>query len=473
MKKTKQIKVLMASAEVAPFAKVGGLADVVGSLPPALKKNNCDVRIIMPLYNEVINKKKYKLKKKYSNLEVPSGKGFQLVNIWESTLPKTKVPVYFIENEKYFSKGGVYFGKGSEKFLFFSYAALYVLPVIDFIPDVVHCHDSHTGLIPDILKTTNLEYLKDINTLYTIHNLNYQGVNELEVLSTGNLTKSSTKILSKDAQNGDINFMVQGILGAGLVNTVSKKYSGEIGTSVYGAGLEKLVKKRKNDLYGIVNGIDMDFFDPVKDKLIKKKFSAKNLAGKQKNKAYLQKLVGLPVDTDKPLVSLVSRLAWQKGLELISESVLSLDCQFVFLGTGQKMYEKMLASLAKKHPEKVSAQIMFDVKLAQQIYASSDIFLMPSRFEPCGLGQMIAMRYGTLPVARATGGLDDTINSKVGFKFEKFRISALKKSLEEALNVYYNKPDKWKEMQINAMNKDFSWNKSAKEYMKLYQKLNR
>lgn len=471
MKKRNEIKVLMASAEVAPLAKVGGLADVVGSLPPALKKLNCDVRIIMPLYNEVIDKRKYKLKKKYSNFEVPSGKNFQLVNIWESKLPKTKVPVYFIENEKYFGKGEVYSGKGSEKFLFFSLAALYVLPVLKFIPDVVHCHDSHTALIPDIIKTANLEYLKNIKTIYTIHNLNYQGVNEIEVLSTGNLRKESLKIISKDAQNGDINFMVQGILGADLVNTVSKKYSREIATSIYGAGLEKLIKKRQEDLYGIVNGIDVDFFNPSKDKLIRKRYSAKNLSAKVKNKIFLQKQLGLKIDKNKPLIGLISRLAWQKGLELISEDVIKLDCQFVFLGTGQKIYEKMIAGLAKKYPDKVSAKIMFDVKLAQQIYAGSDMFLMPSRFEPCGLGQMIAMRYGTLPIVRATGGLDDTVDSKVGFKFEKFKISDFKKALEKALFVYYNKPDEWKKMQVNAMERDFSWDKSALAYMKLYKKL--
>ncbi|MCK4554124.1 glycogen synthase, partial [Candidatus Parcubacteria bacterium] len=291
-------------------------------------------------------------------------------------------------------------------------------------------------------------------------------------LSTGNLTKNSLQSLSKDAQDGDINFMVQGVLNAGLINTVSPTYAKEITTSIYGASLDNIIKKRKNDLYGILNGIDIKFFNPSKDKFIKQKYSIKTLNKKTANKLALQKQLGLPPDKNIALIGFISRLVWQKGIELITEEIVkNTNCQFAILGTGQKKYEKQLKQLTKKYPDKFRAQIMFDIKLAQQIYASSDIFLMPSRFEPCGLGQMIAMRYGAAPIARATGGLDDTINTKVGFKFNDFSAEALLKTLQKALRVYYNQPKKWRDLQINGMKKDFSWNKSAKEYLKLYRKL--
>ena len=464
-------KILMVSAEVAPFAKVGGLADVAGSLPIALKKRGCNIRVAMPLYGS-IDKKKYKLKKIYSDLEVPSGIMMIKVNIWQTILPNSKVIIYFIDAPEYFKYKEVYaIGDNSERFLFFSLAVLYSLCVIKFKPDIIHCHDSHTALIPDILKITNLQYLKNIKTLYTIHNFKYQGKANPIVLSTGNLTVKSLKVLSKDAQDGDINFMVQGVLSANLVNTVSKTYAKEITTSFYGAGLEKVIRKRKKDLFGIENGIDVNFFNPIKDKFIKQKYSIKTLNKKQENKIALQKELKLPQDKNIPLVGFVSRLAWQKGIELITNRFSRFNCQFVFLGTGQKEYEDQLSTLAKKYPNQFSANIKFNVELAQQIYASSDIFLMPSRYEPCGLGQMIAMRYGTIPVVRATGGLADTVDDKTGFSFNKFSKQEFFNTLKQALDVYYDNPKKWRKMQEYCMKKDFSWNKSAKEYIKLYKKL--
>lgn len=475
MLKNKKMKVLMAAAEVAPFAKVGGLADVVGSLPPALKKQGLDIRVIMPKYG-TIDAKKYKLKKILSNIEIPTGGKIEKVDVWKSKLPGSTVIVYFIDNKKFFSKKEVYFGNNAERFAFFSLACVHVLKDIKFKPDVMHCHDFHSALITDILKVSKLynSYLKDVKTLYTIHNLNYQGKAETELLSTGNLSKNSLETLSVDAKDGDINFMVQGILNSDAVNTVSKTYSKEIALKSYGAGLEKIIRANKTKITGILNGIDVDFFNPEKDKLIYKNYSSRNLKGKLENKLYLQKLFKLPQNKDIAVVGFVSRLAWQKGVELIDEAlVASSDCQFVFLGTGHKEYETQLAKLAKKYPDKVSANIMFDVKLAQQIYASSDMFLMPSRFEPCGLGQMIAMRYGAVTIARATGGLDDTINAKNGFKFKEFRSIALRKSLHSALDVYYKKPKKWNKLVKKCMTIDFSWNKSAKEYIKIYKKISK
>ncbi len=467
-----KLKILMASAEIAPFAKVGGLADVVGSLPPALKKLDCDVRLVMPLYG-LVDSKKYQLKKIGSDIEIYFGNGLAKINLWQSKLPGSSVIVYFIEVPKFFGAKEVYVKKNNaERFLFFSLASLYILPTIKFKPDVIHCHDSHIALIPNLLKVSRYAYFKNIKTLFTIHNLNYQGKSEIEVLLTGNLTKDSLKSLTKDAQDGDINFMVQGVLNAGLINTVSPTYAKEITTSIYGASLDNIIKKRKNDLYGILNGIDTKFFNPSKDKFIKQKYSIKTLNKRIANKLTLQKQLGLPLDKNIALIGFISRLVWQKGLELITEEIVkNSGCQFAILGTGQLKYEKHLKKLTKKYPDKFSAQIKFDIKLAQQVYAGSDMFLMPSRFEPCGLGQMIAMRYGAVPIARATGGLDDTINTKVGFKFNDFSAEALLKTLQKALRVYYNQPEKWRNLQINGMKKDFSWDNSAKEYLKLYKKL--
>ena len=470
-KQKTKLKILMPAAEIAPFAKAGGLADVVGSLPPALKKLGCDVRLIMPLY-EFIDKKKYKLKRIYSNIEIPSGHKIKIINLWQANLPGTRIPIYFIEAPGYFTSQSVYKkGGNSERFLFFSLACLYITPIIKFKPDIVHCHDVHTALIPDILKNTNYLFLKGIRTLFTIHNFKYQGQTEIEVLSTGNLTKDSLKSLSRDAQDGDINFMVQGILNADLINTVSKTYAKEITTPAHGYGLDNIIRKRKKDLFGVLNGIDTKLFDPATDKFIRQRYSLKSLNNKARNKLYLQKKLGLPQDKKIAVVGFINRLVSQKGLELLTPKLCQLACQFVCLGTGWEKYEKHLKDLARRYPNKFSAQIIFDIKLAQQIYAGADMFLIPSRFEPCGLGQMIAMRYGTVPVVRATGGLADTVDAKVGFKFKKFSPQTLYNTLEKALGIYYHQPKKWRQLQVNGMKKDFSWGQSAKEYLKLYQKL--
>lgn len=468
---TNKLKILMPSAEVAPFSKVGGLGDVVGSLPPAIKKQGLDIRIITPLYGSV-DRKKYKLKKIYSDLEVPSGMLMLKVNIWEAFLPGNKVKVYFLDSPEYFKYKSVYMpGDNSERFLFFSLASLYALPLIKFIPDILHLQDSHVALMTNIIKTTNLQFLKNIKTLYTIHNFNYQGKTDPEILSTANLYPEDSKNLALDIQDGDLNFMVQGVLNADLINTVSKTYAHEITTSAYGANLERIISKRKKDLFGILNGIDTKSFNPQNDKFLTKNYSIKTIHAKQENKIALQKKLGLPVDKTKIIIGLVSRLVWQKGLDLITDNFHNLNCQFIFLGTGQKKYENHLKALAKKHPHQFSANIFFDLKLASQIYASSDIFLMPSRFEPCGLGQMIAMRYGTLPLVRATGGLKDTVDEKVGFSFNKVSKKELFDTIKRAIDIYYNYPHIWQKMRENAMKRDFSWDKSAQEYIKLYQKL--
>ncbi len=472
---TKKLKVLMASAEVDPFAKAGGMADVVGSLPPALKKQGTDIRVIMPKYGFIDEKYfdklstgKCKLKKIHENIEIPSGGKFVKINIWETSLPGKGVKVYLIENKKYLGGKDIYVnGDNAKRFLFFSIAALYSLPALKFSPDIVHCHDYHTGLIPLLIEKSDFTYFKNIKTVYTIHNLNYQGKTEFKTLEIANLKKKDLK-LAPNKKTGKVNFMAEGIISADIINTVSPTYSKEIMTKEYGAGLEGLLRKHKKKLTGVVNGIDVDFFNPMKDKFIKKKFGVKSLGGKTKNKLLLQKELGLPQDENTPIIGLVSRLVYQKGLELITDDMMKMDAQFVFLGTGQDKYEKLLQDLEKKYPQKVRALIKFDISLAQRIYASSDMFLMPSRYEPCGLGQMIAMRYATVPVARLTGGLADTVDAKVGFTFRSSTARSLNISLKKAIKTYSSK--KWQRIQMNCMNKDFSWNKSAKEYLRLYKK---
>jgi len=470
--KEEKIKILMASAEIAPFVKVGGLGDVVGSLPPALAKLNCDVRLIIPKYGN-LDTKKFKLKKILSQIPVKTAGRIESVNVWQAELPGQKIITYFLENKKYFSDSNPYSGNNSEKFLFFSLAILYVLPILEFVPEIIHCHDFHTAMLTDLIKVENFysPLYQKTKTLYTIHNLNYQGKSPLEILKTGNLNTSLLNSLSTDARNGDINFMAQGILNADWVNTVSPTYAKEIKTSVYGAHLERVIRANQNKISGILNGIDVNFFNPAKDQFIFSRYDKNSLNKKIINKTKLQKKLGWKANSKTALVGLISRFTWQKGLDLITEKLLTQNCQFVFLGTGDKKYEDSLSQLAKKFPEKIKVITAFDSTLAQQIYAGADIMLVPSRYEPCGLTQMIAMRYGTVPLVRATGGLADTVDNQVGFKFKDFSPSALQRTLTSALKIYYKKPKQWKKIQIAGMKKDFSWNKSAKEYLKIYKQL--
>jgi len=377
------LKILIAAAELTPLAKVGGLGDVVGALPKALINLGVNTRIIIPFYG-LIDRNKYQIKLIKNNI----GIGRQAVNLWQTILPETRIPVYLIEHGVFNGKN-IYHGAladsqtDTRKFTFFSQAVLACLKATNFRPEVIHLNDWHTAAIATMVKTGG----QNIKTLYTIHNLANQGV-------------------IKDKGR---NLMAEGILNSGLVNTVSPTYAKEILTQEYGCGLEKILIKRKKQLYGILNGIDTDFFNPTTDKFIKRHYLVRSLAAKSANKTALQSQLGWPRDKNTTLVGLVTRFVRQKGVDLITEKFSRLNCQFIFLGTGEKKYESALLSLEKKYPDKFKVQIKFDEKLAHRIYAASDIFLIPSRFEPCGLTQMIAMRYGAVPVARLTGGLKDTV----------------------------------------------------------------
>lgn len=441
----------MAAAEVAPLAKVGGLADVIGALPKALKRLNLDARVIMPCYG-LIDKNQYNLKLIKQNIK----SGGAPINIWLTKLPASAVPLYLIEHD-FFKDKKIYsttLAGGQQdikKFVFFSQAVLDSLKALGFAPDIIHLHDWHTAALAARLKTDyqDDQFFKQTKTVFTIHNLANQGLTETK------------------------NYLAEGILKADLINTVSPTYAKEILTKQYGAGLEKILNQRKADLYGILNGLDTDFFNPAADNLISQKYALKNLDKKIANKLALQKLLGWPSDKNTALIGLVTRFVWQKGLDLITEKFSQLNCQFVFLGTGEKRYEQALLNLAEKYPAKFKTLIKFDEQLAHEIYAASDIFLAPSRFEPCGLTQLIAMRYGAVPLVRATGGLADTVNYKTGFVFKKYSDQALYKTLNKALTVFYKQPRLWRQLQTNGLKQDFSWKNPARQYLKLYQKLSK
>ena len=440
-----KLKILIAAAEITPIAKVGGLGDVIGALPKALNKLNLDVRLIMPFYG-LIDKDKYKLKPIKQNIKV----GGALINLWQTNLPGSTVPLYLIEhgffkNKEIYSTALADGPTDIEKFTFFSRAILESIKTIDFKPDIIHLNDWHTAPVASLMKTD--QFFKSTKTLLTIHNLANQGI-------------TKTK-----------NHLAEGILNSDLINTVSPTYAKEILTKECGAGLEKILTKKRKKLYGILNGIDTDFFNPQTDELIKFNYSSESFEKKNANKKELQKQLSLPQDKNMALAGLVTRFVWQKGVELITEKFSKLNCQFVFLGTGEKKHEDALLDLAKKYPRQFSAQIKFDEQLAHQIYAASDIFLVPSRFEPCGLTQMIAMRYGSIPIVRATGGLADTVNDKNGFTFKKYSDEELYKTIDEALTIFYKNKKVWRRLETNGMRQNFSWKKSAGEYLKLYKKL--
>lgn len=485
----------MAGAEMSPFVKVGGLGDVLGSLPVALSKLGVNIKVFLPLYGS-INRRKFKIVLYKKDLSIDINGRAHKFNIYSGRVPKTSVGVFFIQNKtfdaksiyvggrKYFNKNknGVYTRKlgDVERFMFFSKAVVESIRELKMKPDVINAHDWHTAMMPTFIDEFSLKYRNFVNvkSLYTIHNLANQGVASLDILDYAGLQHDLTPALMEDYYDRDgdkINSMKLGILSADYINTVSPNYAKEILSKEYGAGLEEYLNRRKNNLFGIVNGLDLKLFDPSRDKNIKKRYSINNIKlGKSSNKKNLQKVVGLPTK-NVPVFGLVSRLVGQKGLDILLSSLETQfkknDFQVIILGTGQKDLENGFKNLAKKYPDKISVNITFSLPLAQKIYAGSDFFLMPSRFEPCGLGQMIAMRYGTIPIVRATGGLKDTVvNNRTGLVFRKYKQADMKNVLVKALKLYKNK-SRFDKIAKTGMRQDFSWDSSAKEYLKLYNKL--
>jgi len=474
-----KLKILFVSAEVDPFAKTGGLADVAGSLPKELSILGHDVRVVMPRYGVIKEKAGY-----VNDFPVEMGNRRETCIIKESSIYDSEnnaIPVYFIENHNYFNRSGIYcYEDDAQRFILLCKAALDMLPTIDFKPDVIHCNDWHTGPICLLLKEKYCkdEFYKDISTVYTIHNLEYQGNFGADVTQYLNLEEGY--FVSEKAEfYGMFSFMKCGLVYADIINTVSKQYATEILTPAYGEKMEGVLINRKNDLFGIVNGISYDEFNPAKDKCLYVNFDRTCSKLKKKNKAALQKELNLS-KSKTPLMGIVTRLTGQKGLELllgcIDDIIEKEDVQLVVLGLGDDCYHKAFAALSEKYPKNVAAFFEFNTDLAKKIYASSDLFLMPSRFEPCGLGQIISLRYGTIPVVRSTGGLAETIcdynENNIdgnGFSFEEFTVSEFRKALERAIDVYKNKPEVWDELVQRALNSDFSWKNPSRAYLELYE----
>ena len=479
-----KLKILHIASELTPIAKAGGLGDVVGSLPKELAREfHVEIRIIMPFY-KVIDLKKYQIGLIIDGLKVrgPENK-FYKISVWKTLVPDTIIPVYLIECPKLFigDENNVYFQplKGHNRsyhFIFLSYIALQLIRVIDWLPDVIHCHDGMMGMVPKWLKDyyKRQKFYENIATVFTIHNLQYQPKFLLSEVKQLGLKRRDFKKVRKFLKVDYINVMAEAIENASVVNTVSPTYAEETITRKYGSGLHQLLKKHKAKYTGILNGIDYSNFDPRYNDDTPVKYWIDTLDKKVENKLILQKKFGLTQSADLPLICVVSRLSAQKGLDLVEDvmkDLVDMGAQFIILGSGSEKIEKIFIKAEKQYPKSVEAEMEFDANLAQTIYAGSDMLLMPSRFEPCGLSQIIAMRFGTIPIVRKTGGLADTVRDGfTGFVFKDYDKQAFLWALRRAVDIYYNQKDHWKKMQINAMKKDFSWKASAKKYIWLYKK---
>jgi starch synthase len=478
------LKILFASSEVTPFAKTGGLADVSGSLPQALETLGHQVVIVMPLYRSV-KEGKQNIKQVEKSLFVP----FRGQNLdTHAYVAKTgkDIPIYFIQREEFFDRSGLYgtsqgdYFDNPERFIFFSRSVLELTQSLGFHPDIVHCHDWQTSLIPVYLKNIYIKNpsFQQAHTVFTIHNLAYQGVFSKEIMPVSGLPSELFSMKGLEYY-GKMNFMKGGIVFSDVITTVSQKYAQEIQTPEYGYGLEGVLKDRRADIYGILNGVDYTSWDPKTDPHIASPFDRKDFSGKRKCKEELIGIFKLKGPDEFPIIGMISRLADQKGFDILAEamdSLMKLGLYLVILGTGDARYEKRFTALGKKHPSRLGVKIAFDNELAHKIEAGSDMFLMPSKYEPCGLNQMYSLKYGTIPIVRATGGLEDTIEEfnpesqkGNGFKFKAYSSSDLVKAVKRAIYIYKNKL-LWTKLMANAMNEDFSWGKSAQKYQEIYEK---
>lgn len=474
------MKVLFAVSECVPFIKSGGLADVAGSLPKELKKLEADVRVILPKYGMISEKFTAEMKK-VKEFTVQVGWRSQFCGI--EVLEYEGVTFYFVDNEYYFKRDSLYghYDDG-ERFAYFNRAVLDFMAEIEFYPDVIHCHDWHTGMIPFMLRT---EYYKKpgyefMRSVFTIHNLQFQGIFPPEVL--GSLLHIDSSYFNEDQLEfyGNANFMKAALISADHITTVSPTYMKEIQTGYYGEKLDGILRKRDCDLSGILNGIDHDLYNPETYPGLVSTFSSDTYELRGENKLEIQRLLNLPESIETPVVAMITRLTKQKGLELVRgvfHELMAKGMQMVILGTGDAEFEQFFRDMAVRYPDQCRAYIGFDENLAQQIYAGADMFLMPSMFEPCGLSQMIAMRYGAVPIVRETGGLNDTVESYNqfngagnGFTFANFNAHDMLFTIERALELYRNR-EKWEELARSAMKTDYSWAQSAKKYNELYSDL--
>ena len=475
------MNVLFVAAEGVPFSKTGGLADVIGALPKELQKLGVNVRVVLPKYGDTPPQyeKEMELVHRFS---VQLGWRNQYCGVLK--LVHEGVVFYFIDNESHFKRPGTYgFFDDGERFAFFNRAALEALPFLDFQPDVIHCHDWHAGMIPVMLtQYRNQEFFRSIKTVFTIHNLQYQGVFPKSIL--GDLLGLGWEHFNVNGveYHDQVSFMKGGLNYSNALTTVSPTYAQEIQTPFYGADLEGVLARRQSFLSGIINGIDTEEWNPQTDPHIVRNYTWRSLKRKEENKLALQEELGLTQDPSIPMLGMVTRLARQKGLDLVAhviQEILELNLQIVVLGTGEEQFEQMFKHFAASHPDQVSANIRFENVLAHKIYAASDMFLMPSLFEPCGLGQLIAMRYGSLPIVRETGGLKDTVmpynevtDEGLGFSFANYNAHELLFTVQRAVHLYEaEKEGAWKRTVGRAMRSDFSWEQSARKYKELFEQV--
>jgi starch synthase len=479
-------RILLVSSEVVPYAKTGGLADVAGSLPRALMKLGCEVAVALPRYKS-ISPEKYKLTPLVKGMAVPMGMGEMNADILSTRLGETHGTVYFIQNDRYFDRDGFYgtpegdYHDNAERFAFFSRAVLEMLKALNWYPEIIHLNDWQTGLIAAYLKTLyrSKPPYDSIRTLFTIHNMAYQGLFPKYVLPMTGIGWEEFQHEKMEFYD-QVNYLKTGLVYSNAVNTVSPRYAQEIQTDEFGHGLQGVLTTRSSDLSGILNGIDYDDWNPATDKEIPAQYTVKNHEKKAESKKKLLQEEGLEYNPKTPVVGLVSRLTDQKGLDLISDIIqdfLALDVQFVVLGTGEPRYEAMFESLKQRFPTKLAFLPKFDPRLSKLVYAGSDMFLMPSRFEPCGLGQMIAMKYGTIPMVRKTGGLADTVENLspdgkkgTGFVFDQYEASELLFVIKRAVEAFHQ-PKLWNDLVQRAMKQDLSWDSSARRYLELYGKI--
>lgn len=480
-----KLKIASMASECDPYSKTGGLADVARSLPRAIKRLGHKIIAITPLYTQIIDTKKFELKKIAEGIQIPVSDGvFLEANFWHGELMK-RLPIYFIENNKYFGRKKELYGSEREnaRFFFFNVAALELLKHIDFHPDVIHCHDWHTGLIPYFLKNRykNDPFFEHTATIFTIHNLMFQLGHDWWRIPKDLKDEGRTPlpVFEHNSALEHINFAKRAIMNADLINTVSENYAKEILTKDFGEDLNILLNNRRKKLFGVMNGIDYREYNPETDPGLIQSYVPDSIEKKSKNKEYVQKYFELPANKEIPVIAMVTRITEQKGFDLLKdifEDIMRLEVQFIIMGTGEKNYEKFFQDMKKKYPKKVGLHLEFDRNKATLIYAGSDIFLMPSRFEPCGLGQLISLRYGCIPVVRATGGLVDTItdyNPKTkkgnGFVFRGYDAKEFLTAIVRAVEIYKHK-DLWDVLIQRGFQVSFSWKIPAKKYVTLYRK---
>jgi starch synthase len=474
------LRILFIAAEGVPYAKTGGLADVIGALPRALRRLSHDVRVILPRY-KTIDPQRWHLSTVATHVPVPLDQSTEYVNVLKAP-PSEGVPFYFIDSEHYLQREKPYgYHDDGERFILFCRGALEFVRSIGWSPDVIHCHDWHTAIVPNWTKTLYRDdpVFAPTASVYTIHNLAYQGIFGYRILEVAGVAEEGFLFPEVPELANVVDLMGRGILFSDIVSTVSPRYASEILTPDFGERLDPILRERKDRLYGILNGIDIVENDPATDPHIAAPFDAFSLEQRSANKRALQEQTLLPVDERIPLIGIISRLTDQKGFDLIDQIAIPLieqGIQLVVSGTGDQHYHSMFQRLAARYPQQVSIHLTFNLEMSQHIYAGSDMLLMPSRFEPCGLTQMLAMRYGSIPIVHRTGGLADTVqefdpatNTGNGFSFTAYHPFHLFSAIVRALEVYKFR-DIWQGLMQRAMLADYSWDASAEQYVALYRR---